>query len=50
MVVQEQDCEQISYYTLKDGYIYNIKFGNDGYSTRKNIELIEKIMKSAIIK
>ena len=50
MNMQGQEGRQISYYSLKGCYIYNVKFGNSAVEVEKNLSLIDSIMATVTIK
>ena len=50
MNMQGQEGRQISYYSLKGCYIYNVKFGNSPVEVEKNLSLIDSIMATVTIK
>ena len=50
MNMQDYVGRQISYYTLKGDYIYNVKFGNSSEKVDKNLNLIDSMMVSVVIK
>ncbi|MDY6230409.1 MAG: hypothetical protein SPL77_06025 [Prevotella sp.] len=50
MSVRGQEGRQISYYTLKGDYIYNVKFGNSATEVENNLPMIDSIMATVVIK
>jgi len=50
MNMQGQEGRQISYYSLKGYYIYNVKFGNNAAEIEKNQSMIDSIMATVVIK
>lgn len=49
MEIEGQECRQISYYTYKDNFVYNIKFGNKADLVGSFMSSIEKVMSSVIL-
>ena len=50
MNIQGDKLRQISFYREVNGYIYNIKFGNEALTTQQNLATVDSIMHSVVLK